>query len=381
MDNLAHSLVGLAAAKAGLEKLSPGATSVCILAASVPDIDFIAAFFGDRWTVLHHHRGLSHSIVGTLLLGIILPTVFYSIGLVVSRIRRRSSTLRFRGLVVASLVTAATHPILDWTNSYGVRPLLPWSGRWFYGDFVFVVDPVIWVILGAGAFLLTSRSKPLLMFWVFLALVLSALIAYSITAGRGVNHPFAVTTFWVVSLGLIVIAYKADLGRRFGWRLALASFLMLFAYWGSLSLLHVRAIAQGHEEIVRLASSRGEQVTRIAATAVAANPLRWRCLAETDRGLYRFDVRLGASGVQELVRYEKPSSAEAGIIEASRKDRKVQIFFEFARFPAHRIAGADCTTQTLVQLADLRYTEPGRTRGSFALEVPVDCPVEADNGR
>ena len=29
MDNLTHSLVGLAAAKAGLEKLSPGATVVC----------------------------------------------------------------------------------------------------------------------------------------------------------------------------------------------------------------------------------------------------------------------------------------------------------------------------------------------------------------
>ena len=39
MDNLTHSLVGLTAAKAGLEKLSPGATLLCLIAANAPDGD------------------------------------------------------------------------------------------------------------------------------------------------------------------------------------------------------------------------------------------------------------------------------------------------------------------------------------------------------
>ncbi len=48
----------------------------------------------------------------------------------------------------------------------------------------------------------------------------------------------------------------------------------------------------------------------------------------------------------------------------------------FARFPVVEVVGEDCVTQTLVQFADLRYTEPGRDRGTFSLEVPVDCPIK-----
>ena len=42
MDNLTHTLVGLAAAKAGLERLSLGATAVCLVAANSPDVDIVA---------------------------------------------------------------------------------------------------------------------------------------------------------------------------------------------------------------------------------------------------------------------------------------------------------------------------------------------------
>ena len=49
MDNLTHSLVGLAAAKAGLERLSPGATTLCVLATNAPDADVVVGLFSDRW--------------------------------------------------------------------------------------------------------------------------------------------------------------------------------------------------------------------------------------------------------------------------------------------------------------------------------------------
>src|SRR5882762_4278819 len=131
MDNLAHSLVGLVAAKAGLEKLSPGATSVCIVAANAPDLDFLSALFGDRWTVLHYHRGITHSLVGMFLLALIIPSVFWAGDRLLSRARERPGRLNFRALVLVALVVGATHPLLDWTNNYGVRPLLPWNGEWF----------------------------------------------------------------------------------------------------------------------------------------------------------------------------------------------------------------------------------------------------------
>ncbi|MEP6743530.1 MAG: metal-dependent hydrolase, partial [bacterium] len=76
MDNLTHSLVGLAAAKAGLEKLSPSATALCILAANSPDAD-ILTLAGGRWTYLQNHRGITHSLLGTIALALALPLVFY----------------------------------------------------------------------------------------------------------------------------------------------------------------------------------------------------------------------------------------------------------------------------------------------------------------
>src|SRR5205823_13809778 len=158
MDNLAHSLVGLTSAKAGLDRLSPYATTVCVISANAADADFVS-LLGDRWTLLQFHRGITHSVVGTIAIGILIPALAYAIERIVSSIRKHALRIRFRGLLLASMIAAATHPVMDWTNNYGVRPLLPWSGRWFYGDLVFIIDPYIWLMLGALASLMTSHSS------------------------------------------------------------------------------------------------------------------------------------------------------------------------------------------------------------------------------
>ena len=59
MDNLTHSLVGLAAAKAGLERRTPYAAFACVAAANLPDIDIIALAGGPAF-YLKHHRGITH---------------------------------------------------------------------------------------------------------------------------------------------------------------------------------------------------------------------------------------------------------------------------------------------------------------------------------
>src|SRR4249919_1927834 len=126
MDNLTHSLVGLTSAKAGLEKLSPYATTVCVVSANAADADFVSLFFGDRWTLLQHHRGITHSIVGTIGIGVLIPVLAYVFELTLGKALKRPQRIRFTGLLLASLLAAATHPLLDWTNNYGVRPFLPW---------------------------------------------------------------------------------------------------------------------------------------------------------------------------------------------------------------------------------------------------------------
>jgi hypothetical protein len=109
---------------------------------------------------------------------------------------------------------------------------------------------------------------------------------------------------------------------------------------------------------------------------VLANPLRWQGMAETDRATYRYYLSLGESGAEPsgLVRYEKPQASAAGTIaRVSQSSEAAGVFLEFARFPVFQVEG-DCASQLLVQLADLRYTEPGPgPGGSFALELPVAC--------
>ena len=105
---------------AGLDRLSPWATTVCVLAANSPDSDIIVGVTTDRWNYLHHHRGITHSIVGTIAIGLLVPLLVAVTERTIASIRRRAPTIRLRGLMAASLIAAATHPLMDWMNNNGL---------------------------------------------------------------------------------------------------------------------------------------------------------------------------------------------------------------------------------------------------------------------
>ena len=376
MDNLTHSLVGLTAAKAGLEKLSPGATTLCLLAANAPDADIIVLAFGDRWDFLQHHRGITHSIVGVIALAILLPLIFYSVDRLWSRFRNRPPVVRLRGLMLASFIVSATHPLLDWTNNYGIRFLLPWSQKWSYGDLVFIVDPYLWLILGGAAFLLTARTKSLQFTWAAIAAVLTFLIVAS-PRRTMLPHPWLIAFLWILVLVTLIVLFVKNARGRWGSRIAFAAFALVLCYWTVLAFAHARALQRGSEEAVRMASANGELVGRHAAMPRLANPFRWDFVFETDRATYRFEVDVtGGESVSDAVRYPKPTGELKAVLDSIAQQKPVRVFLGFARFPVLQLADPDCVTRTLVQLADLRYTEPGRSRGSFSLEMPVDCPNE-----
>ncbi len=374
MDNLTHSLVGLCAAKAGLEKLSPGATALCLLAANAPDADIVVLAFGDRWDFLQHHRGITHAIVGVIALAILLPLIFYSVDRLWSRLRSRPPTVKLQGLMLASFIVSATHPLLDWTNNYGIRFLLPWSQKWSYGDLVFIVDPYLWLILGGAAFLLTARTRVLKFTWGAIAAVLTFLVVASPRSSM-LPHPWLIAVLWILVLvALIVLAVK-DAGERWGSRIAFAAFALVLCYWTVLAFAHARALSRGGEEAARMASANGEVIGRLAAMPRVANPFRWDFVFDTDRATYRFDVGVtDGTRIGKAVRYEKPTGELKAVLDSIAQQKPVRVFLGFARFPVLQLSDSDCVTSTLVQLADLRYTEPGGSRGSFSLEVPVDCP-------
>jgi inner membrane protein len=381
MDNLTHSLVGLVAAKAGLERLSPGATAACVLAANAPDIDILAVL-GGRWFYLHNHRGITHSLAGTLALAIIIPCLFYGVDLLVARIRKRPSRIRFTGLLVASLIASASHPLMDWTNNYGVRPFLPWSGTWHYGDLVFIVDPWIWLLVGGAAFLLTSKRTWQTILWTVLALVLTVLVFSARVESAGMLYPNLLRVVWVTAIcGLVLLRLTRVIQPR-GSKVALAALAGVIVYWGGLAVAHRMALSKVQAIAQVLSVERGETVARVAAMPVLADPFRWLCVVDTDRATYRFFLSLTDTDQEpanDLPRLEKPQGNDAFVVARASQDERARIFLDFARFPISRVEG-DCLNQLLVLFDDLRYTDPRASqRGTFSLEVPVSCDDSVEN--
>src|ERR1044072_6792717 len=271
MDNLTHSLIGLAAAKAGLDKLSPGTATVCLLAANSPDSDIVVLLVG-RWEFLQHHRGITHAIVGALALAVALPLIFYLGDLLLARLRQRAPSIRFKGLLLASLLVTATHPLMDWTNNYGMRFLLPWNPRWFYGDFVFIIDPFIWMMLGGAVFLLTSKTKKRIILWIAIAIIPSYIVLVGATGpGAPVNY-LPLRVFWIVALSALLVLYWRDTGERLGAKIPAAALAIVVAYLGVLATIHLFAVRGAELEAAAIANRNAENVINVAAMPTAANP-------------------------------------------------------------------------------------------------------------
>jgi inner membrane protein len=305
-----------------------------------------------------------------------LPLVFYLVDLGIARARKRPQVVKLSGLLLASIIVSATHPLLDWTNNYGVRFLLPWNSRWFYGDFVFILDPFMWLILGGAAFLLTSRTKKQITAWVIIALIPTYLVLLGPASRAGLANVTPLRVIWITAIVALVILFKQEKAEGWGAETAIVAFGLVVFYLGSLLTIHFFALREAKAQASRIADKNSEHVIKIAAMPTLANPFRWTCVFETERAAYRFDSGLGnGHEVPNVDRYEKADPPGSSAVAEASRDRRAIIFLGFARFPVARVIGEDCATQTLVQLADLRYTEPGSSRGTFALEVPVDCPI------
>ena len=391
MDGLTHSLIGLTSAKAGLERLSPYTSAVCILSANAPDLDVVSFFFGGRWTLLQHHRGITHSIIGTLVLGVLIPSIFFGMERAIARWRRMAPRSRYRGLLLASMIAAATHPLMDWTNNYGVRLLLPWDGSWFYGDLVFIVDPYLLLILGGASFLLTSNRRAKVAVWSLLAIAVSIVVLLASPQRLAGGAALTVARIiWISSVLMFALARSLKLQKRAGKSLAVAALVLVVLYCGALGWAHSVAYRNAVNQANAIAAQHGERFMRVAAMPTVANPFHWLCVAETDRAMYRFIVGLGENATEAyaansptganpsasppaIERYEKPTGASAQLVSSASRDPRARILLGFARFPIAQLESSDCIGRTLVQFADLRYTEPGASRGNFSLSVPVEC--------
>jgi inner membrane protein len=199
MDPLAHTLLGATLAESGLKRRSRYATATLLVGANLPDIDAVANLWGAD-VALHARRGVTHGVLAMVVLPLLLAAAVWS------WYRWRGSTVagvdappfRPRAILALSFLGVLSHPALDWLNTYGVRLLMPFDGRWFYGDTLFIVDPWFWLLAAAGAVLARSGSARAVAGWLLLAALASWLVITTDVVGAGVKAG------WVV--GIVAIA-------------------------------------------------------------------------------------------------------------------------------------------------------------------------------
>jgi inner membrane protein len=302
MDNLTHTAVGLFLSRIGLGRWSPSATAIVLIAANIPDIDVVAAA-GGPLNYLLYHRNLTHSIA-------MMPVMALASVAIVRLVWRKP--INWAWAFFAALIAVGSHLVLDWTNVYGIRLLLPFSGRWLRADTTAVVDLCIWAIVLIGI------AGP------FLARLVGSEISSGAIKER--HH-----------------------GRGFAW----FALLMLLFYDCSRGVLHARAVASLESRMYE-----GSIPLRVAAMPDPVNPFKWRGIVETSGAYVIQDLNLATDpGGTRATVFHKPDPEPA--IEAARRTPTFQAFLPFSQYPLWRVTPYPAVENgKLVEAFDLRFGTP-----------------------
>ena len=296
MDNVTHTLVGLMLSRAGLNRGEKGTPVMLMLAANAPDMDTYN-FFTDSLAYLQVHRGYMHSFAFAPLVALI-PL------LLVKAFTRTRFTLVTLATYAGCLIAVLSHLLLDWTNVYGVRLMLPFSSKWYRLDSTDIIDPVILGIL------ILAVAAP----------ALSGLVA-SEMGGRKRQAP----------------------GRGWAWFALLAVLLYDTGRW----MAHDRAVS-----IVDAYTYRGAPAERVSVFPVRFTVLRWRAVVEGSGFIYEVPIDLStdfdaAGGHTEYPAVSSPA------IDAARTTRTFQTFEKFDQLPFWTLLPVDDMVR--VELLDLRF--------------------------
>jgi inner membrane protein len=135
---------------AGLAKRSALGMSTLLIAANIPDVDI--GVFATNELVMGFRRGWTHGILAQALWPPLLAAAMIGLHRLI-RGRSSANAPRFGALMLLGYAGVLSHVFLDFLNSYGIRLLMPFSDRWFYGDALYIVDPWMYLTLGAGVVL------------------------------------------------------------------------------------------------------------------------------------------------------------------------------------------------------------------------------------
>ena len=347
MENLAHTLLGLSFAKGGLERATPLATTALVISSNLPDIDVFSRLEGGTVSYLQYHRGFTHGFVGLAILaaGLTLALMFID-----RRFRLRRDLfrrpLRPVRIFFLAYLGGLGHTFMDFTNVYGVRPLVPFSNRWLYGDLAFVVDPWIWLILGSAVVWLTTTDAARTLLWLVIGIILSLVVALALRHpydSQALTVPAAARVIWFVGVAVVVAGTIFRWGH-IGERLARYSLFVLALYYCGMWMAHQSAMKEAHNSL------KAGGVTLMAVWPAPANPLLWQAAAKTSDAVYTRNIDLSNRQGEWL---ELPV-LDPKLTEVLRSSNDARVFLDFMRYGTANVEVRPDGT-TVVALHDLRF--------------------------
>jgi inner membrane protein len=184
MDSLTHIAVGalIGEAYAG-KQLGRKAMLFGAIFQSIPDMDFVGAFFLSPTENVLFHRGFTHSFLFGTLISIVLSFC-------ASR-WHRAKVLSFNSWMIFIGAEIFVHLILDGLNAYGVGWFEPFSHYRFAFNAIFVIDPLysIWLGISCVALLVLKQNHLSRIKWVRFGLFASLLyLTFCLVNKFFVNH-------------------------------------------------------------------------------------------------------------------------------------------------------------------------------------------------
>lgn len=321
MDNLAHTLFGAALGAAGLKRTTGLGLATLMIAANLPDIDALGLLFGEN---LAWRRGWTHGPIALVLLPLLLALVIVTFDRWQQRRGRRPATrppVRFGWVLALSYIGILSHLLLDFLNTYGIRCLMPFSDRWFYGDALFIIDLWMWSALGIGIWLSWRRERR---------------------------------------------------GQRAAGRPALIALLLAAGYSAAMGV----AGREAERHAARDIAARGVgQPVRVLASPVPVDPFRRRIVFEVEGGYGFGDFRWAPAPRFTLepglvsINIDDPA-----IARAVQQEKAVADFLYWSRYPFASIRSVAGGTEVII--GDARYNRrPGDGRFTVRALIPGTAPA------
>ena len=357
MDPLTHTLVGASLAQTRFGRVRLG-TATCVIGANLPDIDAATYFLGSD-LALGFRRGWTHGVLAMAVLPLLLAWVMHQIDRVRCRRTPAATPVPVGQLVGLSYVAVLTHSPLDWMNTYGIRLLMPFDGRWFYGDALFIVDPWVWLLLGTIAMLAHSGSRLQAAGWIALGVIVTILV----TGVPGV--PVALRVLWCLGVALAAgVRVWGGLQARLQ-QVATISFLLAGLYVASM----VGSSRLARLEIAQWARDRGFEPHQIMVSPTAADPFRRDVVIADDLHYHRltFDwlasPRVRPRGPGTTIGDDHPAAVAALAAPSLRG------FTTWTRFPSFTVEPLDDGFR--VTIRDIRFfSAVVELDGNLALRPP-----------